>query len=198
MFVLRANLWKVGFVFVVMLLFIAPALYAAEKEGGMLFGSAEAPITLIEYASLSCGHCGRFHREVFPKLKKTYLDTGIAKLYIRDFPHNDVGILATIVLRCAAPETRPKFYDLLIQNQSKWFNRSDARVPLRQYATLAGINATRIEACFQDKVAVKKLFADVELAKKEWNVISVPTLFVEGKKVKADFKALSRAIEAAQ
>ena len=111
-------------------------LPASAQQTGILFGNENAPVTVIEYASLSCPHCQRFHVEDLPKIKKDYLDTGIAKIYVRDFPHNDVGILATSVLRCAAVSSRPKFFDLLMRNQSKWLNSHSPKSVFEKICTI--------------------------------------------------------------
>ncbi|MCH9844183.1 MAG: DsbA family protein [Alphaproteobacteria bacterium] len=172
--------------------------YAQQVEDNQLVvGQADATVTIIEYASLSCPHCANFHRTVYPQIKKEFLDTGIAKLYIRDFPHNDAGTVATVVKRCAPENVQLALYDKMLKEQSNWLNADDVRVPLRQYGALAGISAQQLEQCFQDKAMVSALFDDIKQAQKD-GVRGVPSVFIKGKQIDANYKAIAKAIKAAQ
>ena len=154
-------------------------------------------LPFIEYASLSCPHCANFHRTVYPQIKKEFLDTGIAKLYIRDFPHNDAGTVATVVKRCAPENVQLALYDKMLKEQSNWLSADDVRVPLKKYGALAGINSQQIDACFQDKKLVSALFDDIKQAQKD-GVRGVPSVFINGKQIDANYKAIAKAIRAAQ
>ena len=192
---LRCSHLFVGF-FAFFALFSA-ILPASAQQTGILFGNENAPVTVIEYASLSCPHCSRFHVNILPKIKKEYLDTGIAKIYVRDFPHNDVGVLATLVLRCAPESSRAKFFDLLMRNQSKWLSSHSPKSVLKNYAKFAGMTGAKVEQCLQDKAMVKTLLNDIAAARKE-GVRSIPVVFINDKKINSDYKSIARAIEAAR
>ncbi len=177
--------------------FMAPLHAQESKNYELLIGSPDAPVTVIEYASLACPHCANFHQTVYPKLKKNFIDTNIAKLYIRDFPHNNAAVVATIVKRCVAEDVQVGLYEMILKEQDEWLTKEDVRVPLRKYAALAGLDEAGMEACLQDKALIADLFSDVKKAEKK-KITSVPSIFIDGKKVKADYDSIAKAIEKAR
>src|SRR5712672_1410926 len=92
----------------------------AVQPGDRVLGKADAPITIIEYASLTCPHCAHFEVDVLPKLKAKWIDTGKAKLVLRDFPLDEPALRAAMVARCAPPERFFGFIDALFQGQNAW------------------------------------------------------------------------------
>ena len=85
-----------------------------------VLGQANAPVTIIEYSSLSCPHCAQFHNNVLPKLKKNYIDTGKVKLVYRDFPLGGPAYIAAMMARCAKPDRYFQFLDVLFRDQANW------------------------------------------------------------------------------
>lgn len=111
----------------------APAEQAAKPvqvaqyatEGGLqdiVIGDANAPVEIIEYASLTCSHCATFHATTYPELKKAYLDTGKAKLVFRHFVMNRYDMIATMVARCGGIEKAPAMVSVILENQARWLN----------------------------------------------------------------------------
>ena len=98
----------------------------APTEQDRVLGKPDAPITIIEYASLSCSHCAHFANAVLPKLKENWLDTGKAKLILRDFPLDEPALRAGMVARCAPPERYYPLVDTLFEMQDKWVVARDS------------------------------------------------------------------------
>ncbi len=171
--------------------------FAEEYPNSILVGKVDAPITIVEYASLSCPYCASFHKSQFPQIKAQFIDTGIAKFYIMDYPHNNAGLAATVVKRCAPAKARLGLYELILKNQPNWLAYEDVREPLRKYAALAGVSAAKMEECLANKELVEEMFADIKVAEGK-GVSSIPTVFVNGNKVDASFAAIAEAVKAAQ
>src|SRR5258707_15596467 len=92
----------------------------ADETADRVLGKPDAPITIIEYASLSCPHCARFATDVLPKLKEKWIDAGKAKLVLRAFPLDEPAMRAEMVARCAPPERYYPLVETLFQTQDKW------------------------------------------------------------------------------
>ena len=93
--------------------------------GELVLGNPNAPVTVIEYASLSCHHCAEFHAGTLPKLKERYIDTGKVKLVFRDFPLEQNALRAAMIARCAGPERRERFVDVFFKQQDGWSHAKD-------------------------------------------------------------------------
>src|SRR5438105_13676586 len=129
----------------------ADAKQLAVQPGDRVLGKADAPITIIEYASLTCPHCAHFSVDVLPKIKEKWIDTGKAKLVLRDFPLDEPALRAAMVARCAPPD---KFYplaDTFFSQQEQWVTARDYRAALEKLAKLAGIGDKQFKTCIEDK-----------------------------------------------
>ena len=159
----------------------AASLLAVTEQDRVL-GKAEAPITIVEYASMTCPHCAHFANDVLPKLKKNWIETGKAKLVLRDFPLDEPALRAAMVARCAPPERFYPLVDTLFETQDKWAVAKDWRGSLEKTARLAGIGKKEFDACLankalEDQAAQSRLTAATQLG-----VDSTPTFFVNGTK----------------
>ncbi len=151
-----------------------------------VLGKADAPITIIEYASLTCPHCARFSKETLPKLKAAYVDTGKAKLIYRDFPFDGLALRAAALARCAPSERYFAVIDTLFQQQEVWSRAKDPLVALGNIGKLAGLSQATVDACFKD---TKLMDAIVQIrldGEKQQGVESTPTFIVNGKKLTGD------------
>ncbi len=143
-------------------------------------GRPDAPVTVIKYASMTCPYCRKFQLETFPVLKKRYIDTGLVRFILREFPIGFQSGAATIALRCVAPEKYFKAYDALMRGQSRWVSQQVRREPIWQIVRKLGLERARFDACYQDK----KLIADLNWVKERGRtlgVIGTPNFFVNGK-----------------
>lgn len=141
-------------------------------------GKPDAPIKIVEYASLTCGHCAHFHTNILPELKEKYIDTGKVFFEFREFPLNDPALKATITARCLPAERYEAFISLLFKSQDQWASSADFMGVLRQNAKLAGLSDARFDAC-QNSQELKAKIADVmQQAQNQWKVESTPTFVI--------------------
>jgi protein-disulfide isomerase len=140
-------------------------------------GSPDAPVTIVEYASLTCPHCAAFQEETLPKLKAKYVDTGEAKLILREYPLDPIAVAAAMVARCAGPERRTAVVDMLYARQKSW---AFVDTPLDALAATVGISQADFEACLKNSELLKKVYDTRAHAKEAFNVNSTPTFFVNG------------------
>ena len=150
--------------------------------GDLVYGKADAPVTIVEYAALTCPHCAHFHAEVLPELKKKYIDTGAVKLVFRDFPFEGLGLRAHMLARCAGPERRVGFMDVLFKQQKTWASAQDPIKALQQVAKVGGIGEADFNACMTSKPAEEAVLKNRMEGEQKDKVTSTPTLFVNGQK----------------
>src|SRR5262245_25900431 len=146
-------------------------------------GSPTAPVTIIEYASMTCPHCAAFSVTTFPKLKEKYIDTGKVRYIMRLFPTQPVNLSAAayMLARCGGPD---KFYPLietLFQLQEKWVVR-EPLPPLLAIARQAGFTQQSFDACLKDEALLKKVQQTAERGATKFKVDSTPTFFINGER----------------
>ncbi len=148
----------------------------------MVMGDPEAPITIIEYASLTCGHCGRFHNQILPTLKSEYIDPGLARLVYRDFPLDGLALQASMLAHCAGKERYFGFLGILFQDQARWTTAEQPQAALAQTARIGGLGKKDFESCLANKdISNKVLQARLE-GEKTYAIQSTPTFIINGKK----------------
>jgi protein-disulfide isomerase len=139
-----------------------------------VLGKPDAPVTLVEYSSLTCPHCAAFHKDTLPKLKAEYIDTGKVKLILRDYPFDQPGARAAMLARCV-PESRYfAFMDLLFANQDKWA-RGNWQENLVQNAKLAGVSGDLAAACMANEPLLKGILTRRIEGEKMFQIESTPT-----------------------
>ncbi|WP_333779794.1 DsbA family protein, partial [Falsiroseomonas oryzae] len=158
----------------------ALAVRLAERS----IGRANAPVTVIEYFSLTCGHCAAFHRDTLPQVKRELVDSGRVRIVYRDFPLDQAGLMAAMVARALPPERYDAFIATLFSTQDRWaFNRnSDPRTELQRLATLAGMSRETFDEVIADQALARGILEQRVKAQQEHNVNSTPT-FVFGSRV---------------
>jgi len=147
-----------------------------------VLGSPDAPITIVEYASLTCPHCAHFTNEVLPEIKKEWIDTGKAKLVLRDFPLDEPALRAAMIARCAPPDRFYAFADTFFGSQDKWAGARDYREALARLAKLGGMGKDEFDACLKNTALENGIVEQRLIASKELDVNSTPTFFVNGGK----------------
>jgi protein-disulfide isomerase len=148
-----------------------------------ILGKPDAPVTIFEYASLTCPHCADFEKEVLPKIKADWIDTGKAKLVFRDFPLDGSALKAAMVARCAPPERFYGFIDVLFAQQRSWATGGDPAPVLERLAKLGGMSLDKFDACMKDDALQNKILASRLAAANDYKVESTPTFFINGKMV---------------
>ncbi|MBL4802498.1 MAG: DsbA family protein [Emcibacter sp.] len=179
----------------------------------IIIGDKDAPVEIIEYAAISCSHCADFHEDVYPELKKKYLDTGKAKLVYRNFIFNNpFDVFAASISRCVPEEKFLSTLETYFQYQNVWNNLPELRRILEEdgkenalkYAQdevikigkLAGVSEAQAAKCFDNEAVTKYLFKIRQEAVVKYEVESTPTLIVNGKKLdNNDMASLVKAIE---
>jgi protein-disulfide isomerase len=158
----------------------------APTDRDRVLGQADAPITIVEYASLTCPHCAHFAAEVLPKLKAKWIDTGKAKLILRAFPLDQPALRAAMVAQCAPPERYYPLVEMFFATQDKWVLAKDYRAALERLTLLAGIGKKEFDACFDDKALEDEVTQSRLTASSQLGVNSTPTFFINGKKYEGD------------
>jgi protein-disulfide isomerase len=145
-----------------------------------VLGKPDAPITIVEYASLTCPHCAEFDRDTLPKIKEKWIDTGKAKLIFRDFPLDGLALRAAMVARCAPPDRYFGYIDILFHSQNNWARANDPILALSHIARLGGMSDQQFQACMSNEELQKSVAASRQTAEKDYGVESTPTFFVNG------------------
>jgi protein-disulfide isomerase len=167
---------------------------AQAQPDDIVEGDANAPITMIEYSSLSCPHCARFQKDVLPTIKKDYIDTGKVKLIQRDFPLNKPAVQAAQLAHCAGPMRCSALVDVLFKTQDQWLNEQ-AVEKLAQIAATAGMDRPTFDACLANKDIEAKIVASRKAGEEAFQVNATPTFIIngvkrEGEQSVEDLKAL--------
>ena len=157
------------------------ALLQITKDDRIL-GKPDAPITIVEYASLTCPHCAHFQAEVLPEIKKQWIDTGKAKLVLRDFPLDEEALRAAMIARCAPPARYYAFADTFFAAQDKWVRERDYQGALAKLARLGGMGKEEFDACLRNKQLEDSIVESRFVASKTLDVNSTPTFFINGNK----------------
>ena len=151
-----------------------------------ILGHPEAQITIIEYASLTCPHCAKFHAEVLPKLKKDWIDTGKAKLVYRDFPTAPVALAsyAAMVARCAPQDRYFRFLDVFYKQQRNWTASDDPMKSLSQLARLGGMSQEDFDGCTQNEALFTGIRERALDGQMEFDIESTPSFVINDKVVR--------------
>jgi protein-disulfide isomerase len=170
-------------------------MLTAPEEGDMELGPKDAKVTLVEYASASCPHCAAFHKDVYPKLKTDYIDTGKVRFIFREFPLNDPALAAFMVARCAPKEKYFPLLDVFFSTQATWI--PDPFNGLKNIAQQAGMSAADFEACLKNEKVAKGILDVREKGAKTYGVSGTPTFFLNGKVMDGEqtFDVLKAAID---
>jgi protein-disulfide isomerase len=152
----------------------------------IVIGEESSPLTIVEYASLSCGHCAAFHSDVLPYLEKNYISTGKLKLIFRHFPLNAQALKATTLVECLnSNKKKQKFIKTLFKSIEKWAYNKDFLNKLKNIAKLGGVKGERFDQCMADKKLEERILKVRLDASNILKVQSTPTLFLNGEKIKA-------------
>jgi protein-disulfide isomerase len=161
-------------------------LMAAEGLPDVPLGESDAPVTIVEYASMTCTHCAAFHATTFPELKKKYIDTGKVQFILREFPLDPVAAAGFMLARCAGDDKRNAIVDLLFAQQKNW---AFSEKPVEALASLlkqTGMSQTSFDACLKDQGLYDKIAKVHDRAADKFGVTATPTFFINGKKQKGE------------
>ena len=172
------------FYFIILLNFAAKGESVTDiTKDDFVIGDKHAPITIIEYASLSCSHCADFHVNKLPKLIEEFVDTGKAKIVFRDFPFNWPALVGSMVLRCVPSELRYQYTDALYQLQSRWVVRDKVKIKQELYKIMqsGGMTKEQFNECLGNKELENLILQGIINAQEEFNIKSTPSFIINGK-----------------
>jgi protein-disulfide isomerase len=159
----------------------APALYPDDK----VLGSVEAPVTVIEYASLTCPHCAHFDADTFPRIKENYIDTGLVRFVYRDFPLDGAALHAALLAHCVPQERYFNMLEVLFRSQAEWAS-SDEEATIKALSRIgrtAGLNQEKLDACFGNQAETERILLRMQEAESRYQVRSTPSFIINGQKV---------------
>jgi protein-disulfide isomerase len=158
-----------------------PATAPAAELVESVVGDPQAPVTMIEYSSLTCPHCASFHTDTLPGLKERYIDTGKVRLVLRDFPLDESALRAAMIAHCAGPERHARFIDVFFAQQQNWARAQDPVQALTQLAKLGGLGEAEVQACLADRELEEAVLQARLDGQQQFEIRSTPTFIVDGK-----------------
>ena len=182
---MKYNISKFLIIFI-FLIFSKSEIINAKTDEEFFLGNKDAKITVIEYASMTCVHCANFHKQVYPKIKKNYIDTNKIKFIFRDFPLDKQALFGSVLAKCAPKDKYFDFVKLILTNQKKWISNDDAFMnKLQHIGKLAGLNENKINSCFKDEKLVDNIIKTRSIGEEKYNINSTPSLIINEKKYSA-------------
>ena len=148
--------------------------------GDEVMGAADAPVTIVEYASMTCPHCSHFHETTFPEMKKKYIDTGKVRFIFREFPLDPLAAAASMLARCAGKEKYFPLIEAFFAQQKDWVVQKPLQ-PMFAIAKQAGFTQQSFDECLANQQMLNGIEESRTRAATKFNVNSTPTFFINGK-----------------
>lgn len=163
----------------------------------MALGKEDAPVTIVEYMSMTCPHCAHFHNTTFDQIKAKYIDTGKVRFIIREFPFDPRAAAAFMLARCAPPEQYFPMVAMLFKQQQTWAAAEDGRNALLQMSRLAGFTEDSFTKCLTNQKLLDDVNATRERGAKDFGIDATPTFLINGKRYSGDmsFDTMSALID---
>tara|TARA_R110002167_G_scaffold175612_3_gene374896 strand:- start:1064 stop:1684 length:621 start_codon:yes stop_codon:yes gene_type:complete len=162
---------------------VRPALAeAAYVSGDISLGAEDAPVTVIEYASMTCPHCATFHIKTFKAFKEKYIDTGKVRFTFREFPFDQDALRASMLARCSGEERYFGMLDLLFRQQFKWAGKENSVSLLAQLVRFSGMSKETVESCLANETLMNEILQTRMIGHQKNGVDSTPTFLVNGDK----------------
>ncbi len=149
-------------------------------------GKADAPITIIEYASMTCTHCAAFHATTYPTLVSKYIDAGKVHFILREFPLDPLATAAFMLARCSGPQKRNAVVDLLFDQQKNWAFIDKPLEALANLLKQTGMTQAAFETCINDQSLYEKVQQERDNAAQKFGIDATPTFFINGHKVSGE------------
>ena len=144
-------------------------------------GKESAPVTIVEYASVSCAHCADFYVNVLPKIEKKHIKTGKVRYIFREFPYDPRATAAFMLARCLPKERYTAFLKVLYQKMDDWAFSEDGETALENIARLAGMSEHSFNACLKNEKLLHAVNEETNLGA-ALNITATPTFFINGLK----------------
>ena len=185
-------------ILIVLVLLLSSIAYVNAETKRIVSGNANAKITIIAYESLTCSHCANFHKDVYPQLKKEYIDTGLAKIEFRHFPLDIAALNASKIAQCKSDESL-EILESLYSNQQDWVKGNtvdDINKNLKEFIEKQGFKIN-FEKCINDKIIEDFVLNDRIEGAKNFKINSTPTIIINNKKFEKalNYKNLKKSLE---
>ena len=172
----------------------------ADNKNMVVIGSHEAKVKIKIFSSFTCPHCASFHKDVIPKIKKEYVDSGKAQLVFIDFPLDQAAFNASKLLHCLDQKKQINFLDIIYENQGEWTNASgldEINKNLKKIVGDLGISSSQFDKCLIDEVISDKILSGRINANQKYSINATPTIIINEKKLEgsANFKNIKKQIE---
>ena len=157
-------------------------------ESDFVVGNENAPITIIEYASMSCSHCASFHNNTLGDIKTEYIDTGKVRFVFRDFPFNYPALLGSMVIQCIPKDIRYDYMNALYMLQNNWVFRENTKTKQELYKIMqsGGMTKNEFDSCLSNADLENYILEGVMAAQKEFDIRSTPSFLVNGKLIEGN------------
>lgn len=149
-------------------------------SGEVVLGDAKAPVTIIEYASMTCPHCANFHTDTFKALKEKYVDSGKVRFIYREFPFDGLALRAAMLARCSGEKRFFPMLDVLFRQQKSWSRSKTPLLDLAKIGRLAGVGQAQFDACMADEALANIVINNRLTGEKEHDVKSTPSFVING------------------
>ncbi len=172
----------------------------AISENDRVLGDPDAPVTIIEYSSLTCPHCAAFHGQTLPQIKENWINPGRASFVMRHFPLDQIAARAAMVANCFEGDTFFAFLDSLFATQRAWATSEDPIAALGQAARIAGMDQATFESCVQDESELNSILEGMLVGRDEVGVESTPSFLINGDLVRGNigYERFNEALEEAE
>ena len=154
--------------------------------GDIVLGVDIAPVTIIEYSSLTCGHCGRFHNTVLPVIKREYVDTQKVRFIFKPFPMDPHATAGAMLAQCVIPKARLLFLETLFKRQAQWIRTENPLEQLQIISKQVGLAGEDFVTCLNDGDSLENIRMIQRMAADQLGVRSTPTFFINGEKVEGN------------
>lgn len=158
------------------------AAEAGFATGDMALGDKNAPVTVIEYASMTCSHCANFHNSTFKDLKEKYIDTGKVRMIFREFPFDEAALRGSMLARCSGEDRYFAVVDLLFKQRTQWVGKQNFVEVLGQLARFTGMSSEEFKSCMTNEALIKQILQTRQTGHEEFGVDSTPSFLVNGDK----------------
>ena len=179
------NLYRILSIVFFIFFFILPISAATVldiKEDDLVIGDKNAPITIIEYASLSCSHCANFHNNTLPDIKKEYVDTGKVRFVFRNFPYDPPSLIGSVILKCVPKDVRYDYMNVLFLLRKNWVISDNAKSTQELYKIMqsGGMSKEDFDNCLKrDDLANQIIKGRIDV-QNEFNIQSTPSFLING------------------
>lgn len=164
-------------------------------------GSADAPVKIFEFSSLSCGHCAKFHHEILPQLEERYINTGEVQLIFSEFPLNLQALDGTMIARCMSADQYVPFTTVLFETMADWAYKEDYKDKLQALALKFGMDQPTFDACLASDGLRQNIISNMQAAGEQWKINATPSFLINNKTLitgARDIKTFAEAIEQAK